>query len=390
MTQKTQRTPKREPLAADTFTLADHERHAQARLDPNAWAYFSGGAGDEHTLRANRRDWDAIALLPRVLRPVAGGHTRCTLLGRELAHPILLAPVAYQCLAHPDGEIATAWAAAALGAGMVLSMQSSTPLEEVASAIVGDTAAGPLWLQLYLQHDRGLVRDLLDRAEASGYEALVLTVDAPTSGVRDRERRAGFALPAGIHAANLAAMTAPPTVHLNAGQSALFDGLLQHAPTWDDVAWLQAQTRLPVLLKGVLHPEDARLAAAQGIAGLIVSNHGGRTLDTTLSTARALPAIADAVGGTLPLLVDGGLRRGTDVFKALALGATAVLVGRPAIWGLAHAGAAGVAHVLRVLRDELEVAMALTGCATLVDIGRATLALDASTSTSTSTSKKYC
>ena len=374
MTSNSPRTPKQEALAPDTLTLADHERHARARLDANAWAYLSGGAGDEHTLHANRHAWDTIALLPRVLRPLAGGHTRCTLLGRELAHPILLAPVAYQCLAHPDGEIATAWAAAALGAGMVLSMQSSTTLEAVASAMVGDRSAGPLWLQLYLQHDRALVRELIARAEAAGCEALVLTVDAPTSGVRDRERRAGFALPPGIRAANLSAMAAPPPMRLGAGQSALFDGLLQHAPTWDDVAWLQAQTRLPVLLKGVLHPEDARLAAAQGIAGLIVSNHGGRTLDTALSTASALPRIADAVGGAVPLLVDGGVRRGTDVFKALALGATAVLVGRPVVWGLAHAGAAGVAHVLRVLRDELEVAMALTGCATLGGISRAALA----------------
>lgn len=374
MTLNSPRTPQREALAPDTLTLADHERHARARLDANAWAYFSGGAGDEHTLHANRHAWDTIALLPRVLRPLAGGHTRCTLLGRELAHPILLAPVAYQCLAHPDGEIATAWAAAALGAGMVLSMQSSTTLEAVASAMVGDRSAGPLWLQLYLQHDRALVRELIARAEAAGCEALVLTVDAPTSGVRDRERHAGFALPPGIRAANLSAMAAPPPMRLGAGQSALFDGLLQYAPTWDDVAWLQAQTRLPVLLKGVLHPEDARLAAAQGIAGLIVSNHGGRTLDTALSTASALPRIADAVGGAVPLLVDGGVRRGTDVFKALALGATAVLVGRPVVWGLAHAGAAGVAHVLRVLRDELEVAMALTGCATLGGISRAALA----------------
>ncbi len=374
MTNNPSPTPRREPLAPGTLTLADHERQAQVRMSANAWAYFSGGAGDESSLRANQRDWQDIELLPRVLRALAGGHTRCRLLGRELAHPILLAPVAYQCLAHPDGEMATAWAAAALGAGMVLSMQSSTTLEAVAAAMVAEPSAGPLWLQLYLQHDRGLVRELISRAEAVGCEALVLTVDAPTSGVRDRERRAGFALPPGIHAANLTHMAALPPAHLAAGQSALFDGLLQHAPTWDDLAWLQSQTRLPVLLKGVLHPEDARLAAAQAIAGLIVSNHGGRTLDTAISTARALPAIADAVGGALPLLVDGGLRRGTDVFKALALGATAVLIGRPAIWGLAHAGAAGVAHVLRVLRDELEVAMALTGCATLADISRAALA----------------
>lgn len=372
MTQKTPRIPARQPLAADVLTLADHERHAQARLDAAAWAYFSGGAGDEITLAANRSAWDAIALLPRVLRPLAGGHTRCTLLGRTLAHPILLAPVAYQCLAHPDGEIASAWAAAALGAGMVLSMQSSTTLEDVAAAVAGDASAGPLWQQLYLQHDRGLVRELIARAEAAGYEALVLTVDAPTSGVRDRERRAGFALPPGIRAAHLGAMAAPPPAR--AGASALLGGLLEQAPTWDDVAWLQAQTRLPVLLKGVLHPDDARLAAAQKVAGLIVSNHGGRTLDTALATASALPRMADATGGALALLVDGGVRRGTDVFKALALGASAVLIGRPVVWGLAHAGAAGVAHVLRVLRDELEVAMALTGCATLADIGRAALA----------------
>lgn len=374
MNQKTPHIPARQPLAADVLTLADHERQAQERLGAAAWAYFSGGAGDEHTLAANRRAWDAIALLPRVLRPLAGGHTRCTLLGRTLAHPILLAPVAHQGLAHPDGEIATAWAAAALGAGMVLSMQSSTAIEDVARAMAGQAGAGPLWLQLYLQHDRALVRALIARAEAAGAEALVLTVDAPTSGVRDRERHAGFALPPGLRTPHLQGLAPAPAAELGAGQSVLFDGLLRHAPTWDDIAWLQGETRLPVLLKGVLHPEDARLAAAQGIAGVIVSNHGGRTLDTAVSTARALPRIADAVGGALPLLVDGGLRRGTDVFKALALGATAVLIGRPAVWGLAHAGAVGVAHVLRVLRDELEVAMALTGCATLADIGPAALA----------------
>ena len=365
--------PVHQRVAPDLFTLADHERSAQRRLDANAWAYFSGGAGDEITLRANRSAWDELALLPRVLRPLADGHTRCTLLGRALAHPLLLAPVAYQRLAHPDGEIASAYAAAALGAGLVLSMQASSPLEDVAVAMHGDPGAGPLWLQLYLQHDRTLVRELIHRAETAGYEALVITVDAPTSGVRDRERRAGFALPPEVQAVNLASMAPASQAQAAPGHSALFDNLLRHAPTWDDIAWLQAQTRLPVLLKGVLHPEDARLALAQGIDGLIVSNHGGRTRDTAVSTARALPRIADAVGGALPLLVDGGLRRGTDVFKALALGATAVLIGRPALWGLANAGAAGVAHVLRLLRDELEACIALSGCATLADISRASL-----------------
>ena len=355
----------RHTVPPGTATLADHERLAQQQLDANAWAYFSGGAGDEITLRANRSAWDGITLQPRVLQPLAGGHTRTQLLGRTLAHPLLLAPIAYQRMAHPDGELATACAAAALGAGLVLSTQSSTPLEAVAAAMLGDAGRGPLWFQLYLQHDRGFARELVQRAEAAGYEALVLTVDAPTSGARDRERRAGFRLPPGISAVNLAGLAPPPPVALQPGQSALFDGLLQHAPTWADVQWLQSITHLPVLLKGVLHPLDAAQAASLQVAGLIVSNHGGRTLDTASATAHALPRIADAVQGALPLLVDGGIRRGTDVLKAMALGASAVLVGRPAIYGLAHAGAAGVAHVLRLLRDELEIAMALTGCSAL-------------------------
>lgn len=355
-------------LAPDMVSLADHERHAQARLGAGAWAYFSGGAGDEITLIANRSAWAQIALLPRVLRPLAGGHTRVELLGRSLAHPILLAPVAYQRMAHPDGELASACAASALGAGMVLSTQASTRLEAVAEAIRGDAGRGPLWFQLYLQADRGLSLELVRRAERAGYEALVLTVDAPCHGARDRERRAGFRLPAGVCAVNLQdPAPAAPGAPLRPGQSALFDGLLQHAPTWADVQWLQANTRLPLLLKGLLHPADARQAQALGVAGLIVSNHGGRTLDTAPATASALAPIVQAVGGALPVLVDGGIRRGTDILKAIALGASAVLIGRPAIWGLANAGAAGVAHVLRLLRDELEIAMALTGCATLAD-----------------------
>ena len=355
----------RHSVPPTTASVADHERLAQQQLDSNAWAYFSGGAADEITLRANRSAWDGLVLQPRVLRPLAGGHTRTTLLGRTLAHPILLAPVAFQRLAHPDGELASACAAAALGAGLVLSTQASTLLEAVADTFLSDSGRGPLWFQLYLQHDQGFTRQLVQRAEAAGYEALVLTVDAPTSGARDRERRARFQLPAGISAVNLAGLAPPPSAPLHPGESALFDRLLHHAPTWDDVQWLQSITRLPVLLKGVLHPDDARQAAALGVAGLIVSNHGGRTLDTAPATAHALARIADAVQGALALLVDGGIRRGTDVLKAIALGASAVLIGRPALWGLAHAGAVGVAHVLRLLRDELEIAMALTGCATL-------------------------
>lgn len=349
-------------------SLADHETHASTVLDDKAWAYFAGGAADEASMAANRAAWHAPRLRPRVLRPLAGGHTRVELLGRTLAHPILLAPVAYQRLAHPDGELASAIAASAQQAGFILSTQASLPLETVAAAVRDDADRGPLWFQLYLQHDRGFNRQLVRRAEAAGYEALVLTVDAPCHGARDRERRAGFCLPPGISAVNLTDLPPRPNAPLAPGQSALFDDLLHAAPTWDDVAWLLAETRLPVILKGILHPDDAGEAARQGVAGLIVSNHGGRTLDAALPTAAALPPIVDAVGGALPVLVDGGIRRGTDVLKAVALGARAVLVGRPYVFGLANAGAQGVAHVIRLLRDELEIAMALCGIATLADL----------------------
>lgn len=342
--------------------LGDHEALAAQQLDAAAWAYFQGGAADEITLRENRQAWQRLTLNARVLRPLAGGHTRVSLLGRTLAHPILVAPMAHQRLAHPDGERATALAAASQGAGLVLSTQASTLLEDVAPLFLGEAERGPLWFQLYIQPDRAFTRDLVQRAEAAGYEALVLTVDAPVSGVRDRERRTAFALPPGIGSVNLHGLSSPRPAALQPGQSALFDDLLTRAPTWDDIAWLRSITRLPVLLKGITHPADAVLAAGHGAAGVIVSNHGGRTLDTLPATAERLPAVVQAVDGALPVLVDGGIRRGTDVLKAMALGASAVLVGRPVIHGLANAGAQGVAHVLRLLRDELEIAMALCGC----------------------------
>ena len=367
-------------LPEGIVSVDDHEAHAQTRLDTRSWAYISGGAADELTVRANRQAWNDIRLLPRVLRPLAGGHTQLTLLGRALAHPVLLAPVAYQKLAHPDGELASAHAAAAQGAGLVLSTQASVPMEDVASAMRSEPGHGPHWFQLYLQPDRGHTRELLRRAEAAGYEALVLTVDAPVHGARDRERRAGFHLPTGVRAVHLESWAQRAPARVASGPSRLFDALLQHAPTWHDVAWLQEQTRLPLLLKGVLHPDDGRQAAAMGVAGLIVSNHGGRTLDTTPATASVLPRMAEAVGG-LPLLVDGGVRRGTDVLKALALGARAVLIGRPYVYGLASAGAMGVAHVLRLMRDELEIAMALCGLRTLDGVSPALLdVIDSGTS----------
>jgi 4-hydroxymandelate oxidase len=344
--------------------LQDFEARAQSRLTPQAWAYLAGGAADEHSLAANRHDWDRLRLWPRVLQPLAGSQLHTRLAGQALAHPLLLAPVAYQRLAHPDGELASAAAAAAQGAGMILSMQSSVEVERVAGLLQREPGAGPLWFQLAWLADRGRTAALARRAEAAGCQALVLTVDAPLHGARDRERRAGFRLPPGVAAVHLAAET---------GSSDLAT-LLGRAPGWDDVAWLATQTCLPLWLKGVLHPDDARQALGLGVAGLIVSNHGGRTLDTAVSTAWALPRVAQAVAGQVPLVVDGGIRRGTDVLKALALGASAVAVGRPQVMALAANGALGVAQMLRLLQDELAIAMALCGCRTVADIGPPLLA----------------
>ena len=356
------------PGAAAPVDPPDYAARAAQVMDDNARAYIDGGAGDESTLRDNLAAWSRLRLRPRVLRDLAGGHTRVDLLGRTLAHPLLLAPVAYQRLVHPDGEAATALAAAAQGAGLVLSAQSSVPLERVAGLVRDDAGRGPLWFQLVLPHDRGFAVDLLRRVEAAGFEALVLTVDAPVNGVRDRERRARFTLPPGVRAVNLDGLPPPPQP---SGPGGVFEHWMAQAATWADVDWLLQQTRLPVLLKGVLHEDDARQAVAQGAAGVIVSNHGGRTLDGVLATADALPAVVQAVGGQVPVLVDGGIRRGVDVLRACALGARAVLIGRPQVHALAVGGPHGVAHLLRLLRDELEVAMALCGCATLAQAGPA-------------------
>jgi len=359
--------PAIEALPTGVANLADFEAPARARVSESAWAYLSGGAADEITLRANRAAWDALQLHPRVLRKLAGGHTRVHLLGRELAHPILLAPIAYQRLFHADGELAVAHAAAAQSAGLVLSAQASMAMEEVAAPMRADPQAGPLWFQLYWRDDRDFMRALLERVARAGFEALVLTVDAPVHGARDRERRAGFKLPEHIRAVNLGGLKKP--LDLQPGQSALFDGLMPRAATWDEIDWLRAHSPLPLLLKGVSHVDDAREALQRGVTGFIVTNHGGRALDTLPASADLLPYLRTGLGPQVPLLVDGGIRRGTDVLKAMALGANAVLVGRPYVHALAAAGALGVAHALRLLRDELEIAMALAGCKTLADAG---------------------
>lgn len=341
--------------------VEDYRPFARERLGEAAWAYFDGAAADETTAADNRAAFGRLRLAGRVLADLAGGDTALTLFGQTLAHPIVLAPVAYQTLAHPDGERASALAAAAMGGAMVVSTQAGLTLEEIAAA-----TPAPLWFQLYIQTDRAFTRRLVGRAEAAGYRALVVTVDAPVSGVRNREQRAGFALPPGIEAVNLRGLQAPPAAA--AGRIAFGTPLLEQAPTWRDLDWLRSITTLPILAKGILCADDATRAIAHGVDGVIVSNHGGRTLDTLPATIDALPAVAAAVGGRVPLLLDGGIRRGTDVLKALALGASAVLIGRPYVYGLAAAGASGVAHVLQILRTELELAMALTGRRRLADV----------------------
>lgn len=345
-------------------SLADYERLAADVLDANAWAYLAGGAGDEITVRWNREGYDRLALLPRVLREYSGDeHTRVSLLGRTWDHPIFVAPIAYQRLFHPDGENAMTVAAAAQRAGMVLSMQSSTAMEHLPAD--ADTCK---WFQIYLLPDKDDTITLVRRAEAFGFEALVVTVDAPINGLRDRERRAGFTLPPGVVAAHLTALRPPASRQVSDNDSIIFQHLMPSAPTWRDITWLKSQTRLPILIKGILSPDDAERAIDVGADAIVVSNHGGRTLDTLPATIEVLPMVSKQVAGRVPVLIDGGIRRGTDVLKALALGAAAVMVGRPIVFALAVAGARGASHALRLLRDEFEVAMALTGCRTISDI----------------------
>ncbi|MGH2956030.1 MAG: alpha-hydroxy acid oxidase [Solirubrobacterales bacterium] len=338
---------------AEPVNIADFERLAAEALEPGAHGYFAGGAGDERTLARNAEAFERWELRPRVLVDVSEVSTRCRVLETEMSMPVLVAPIAFQRLAHPDGEEAMARAAAEAGAVMCLSSLTSTPPAEVAAAAPG----GPRWMQVYLFRDREVTRALLDEAAEAGYEALLLTVDAPFAGRRERDLRAGFEVPAEIRA---------PAIEAAVGQRSLSTAevfeLVDPSITWDDLESLSSASELPVLIKGIVCGEDAALAVEHGAAGVVVSNHGGRQLDNAPATIEALPEVAEAVDGRIALLMDGGVRRGTDVAVALALGADAVLVGRPALWGLAVDGETGARRALGILAEELKLALALLGC----------------------------
>ena len=338
--------------------LADYEEAARRKLSKINYDFVAGGAADEITVRWNREAYDRRSLRPRMLVDVSQVDTRVKLFGLDLPHPILLAPGAYQKLLHREGEMATARGAALAEAIFVVSSNATVSIEDIAQV-----AAAPLWLQLYAQSDPGRNRAIIERAQAAGCKALVVTVDTPAIGPRNREQRGGFTLPKGIKL----------PMNPQNEQERKVKSHQRVSLTWKDIEAFRALSRIPVLLKGILSAEDADQAVQRGADGIIVSNHGGRNLDTAPSTFEVLPPVVDKVAGRIPVLVDGGIRRGTDIIKALAEGAAAVLIGRPYLYGLAVAGADGVADVVRILRTELEMAMALCGRPRLTDLDRSVL-----------------
>jgi isopentenyl diphosphate isomerase/L-lactate dehydrogenase-like FMN-dependent dehydrogenase len=338
----------------EPVNVFEYEALAQAKMDPAHWDFIQGGSDDEVTLRANRTALERIQLRPRVLVDVSTSalDMRTTVLGTPVSMPIMVAPMAMHCLAHPEGECATAQAAGRANTLMIASTTATRSLEEIAQA-----ASGPLWFQLYVYPSLQFAEKLVHRAESAGYRAIVLTVDLPTLGNREKDRRNNVTIPP------------PPFREANfvdidqAGQEWV-------SLTWESLSWLRSITSLPILLKGILTAEDALLAIEYGMDGIIVSNHGGRQLDTALASIEALPEIVEVVAGRCEVYFDGGIRRGTDILKALALGARAVLIGRPVLWGLAVNGTEGANDVLEILRKELELAMALSGRPTLNNIDR--------------------
>jgi 4-hydroxymandelate oxidase len=352
----------------DILNLESLEPLARERLDPQLFDYIAGGADDEWTLAENRRAWSRFQLLPRMLRGVANRSLETTVLGTPISFPVVVPPMAFHGLCHLDAEEATARAASAERTIFCASTVSNCSLETIALA-----SNGPRWFQLYVYRDKAITRDLVARAEAAGYTALCLTVDTPIAGNRERDKRNSLRMPAHLELGNFPRSHTEHHHHGSGKGSSLAHYIAAQwdpALTWADVDWLRSITTMPVLVKGILAPQDATLAVEHGAAGVIVSNHGGRQLDSVPAAVTMLAPIVDAVDGRVEILVDGGIRRGTDVLKALALGARAVMVGRPLLWGLTLDGESGVRSVLQHLRAELDLAMAFAGCAALSDIRR--------------------
>jgi 4-hydroxymandelate oxidase len=337
-----------------------------------AYDYVRSGGGDEISMRENRRDFEQLQLTPNILVDVSRLDTRVSLFGSELESPILLAPVAYHRLYHPEGELATARGASAAGAAFVISTFTTTAIDEIAK-----NTQRPIWFQLYVQRDRAFTKDMVQRAVAAGCKAVCLTVDTPVLGCRYSQL--SFGLPKGIECVHLrgldvsgldVSVQAPGP---KAQRGRIFDPIFDPSFNWNDMEWLRSIAGVPVLVKGVLNPEDGKRAVEYGADGVIVSNHGGRNLDTVPSTIEALPRVVEAVAGRIPVMLDSGIRRGTDVLAALALGAKAVFIGRPYVYGLAAGGAQGVERVINILRDEFERAMALTGRCSIAAIDSSVL-----------------
>jgi isopentenyl diphosphate isomerase/L-lactate dehydrogenase-like FMN-dependent dehydrogenase len=342
-------------LSHPPLNTFDYERLAAAGLEPGAHGYFAGGAGDEWTLRENVDAWRRWTLRPRLLVDVETCTTATTVLGQDVSMPLLVAPVAFQRLAHPDGEVGMARAARDAGTIMCLSSLSTSTLHEVAAV------GGPRWFQVYVWRDEGLTRELVAQARDEGYAALALTIDAPVRGFRERDARTAFEIPAGVPVASLGRGGLTPRE--------VFE-LISPSVTWRDLERFAGEAGLPVAVKGVLTGEDARLACEHGAAAVVVSNHGGRQLDGVAATADALPEVVEAVDGRIEVLVDGGIRRGADVVRALALGARAVLAGRAPLWGLAVDGHEGARDVLRLLQAETLNTLQLVGATSPADVDR--------------------
>jgi 4-hydroxymandelate oxidase len=346
--------PNDQSILDSVYCLDDFESLARETLPHAIYEFIANGAADEHTLGWNEESWAGIRLRPRVLIDTTEIDVRTHLLGLDLSCPIILAPTAYQRVVHPKGEHASVRGAGEAGALYIVSTSTNTPVDELA-----DAANGPLWFQLYVQPDREFTRDLVQRAEAAGCKAICVTVDNVNIGLRNRQHRSGFVLPDDIDTPHL--YNAPDRKNPTREPG-------RHPLTWKDIEWLRGLTDLPLLLKGIMNPDDAERAICAGASGIVVSNHGGRNLDTVPSSAEALPVVARKVAGRAPILVDGGIRRGTDVIKALALGAQAVMIGRPYVYALGVGGSEGVAKCINILRTELEMAMALCGVTRLDQI----------------------